>query len=115
MNLVAGICVCLLAAPVESRFEQLSPDPPDGKLMARSPGQDRAVVLIHGLHLHPFSRNNVTKPLFRDWQDPKSRLVQELVKQADVYGFAYAQDVAVEAVADGSRLSEHVRWLKQAG
>jgi pimeloyl-ACP methyl ester carboxylesterase len=115
MNLIAGLCVCLLAAPVESRFEQLSPDPPDGKLMARSAGQARAVVLIHGLHLHPFSRDNVTRPLFRDWQDRKSRLVLELVKQADVYGFAYAQDVAIEEVCDGSGLAEHVRWLKEAG
>ncbi len=103
------------AVRVESRFEQVSPEPPPGKLMARWPGQKRAIVLVNGLHVHPFSKENVVKPAFRDWQKRDSRLVRELAGAGDIYAFAYAQDVAVEEVALGSGLGESVRWLKEQG
>ncbi len=109
-------CVVLGAAPrVESRFEQVVPEPPPGKLMARSPGQKRAIVLLNGLHVHPFSKENVVKPALRDWQKRGSRLVNELAAEGDVYAFAYAQDVAVDEVASGSALRDDVRWLKEQG
>jgi pimeloyl-ACP methyl ester carboxylesterase len=57
----------------------------------------------------------VLRTTFRDWQDDKSRLARELARQADVYAFAYAQDVAIEEVANGSGLTEHVGWLKKQG
>ena len=106
-------CLFLLApaATVASRFERVLPRPAPGWL----PGQRRAVVLIHGLYLHPFSADNVARPLLRDWQTPRGRLARELAKDSDVYAFAYAQDVPVDAVASGSTLLEEVRRLRRLG
>jgi pimeloyl-ACP methyl ester carboxylesterase len=107
----------LLAQPpqVESKFEQVLPEPPLGKLFGRTDGQGRAIVLLHGLHLHPFSKENVTRPLMRDWQSANSRLVKELVLRGDVFAFAYAQNVAVDAIATGSSLSASIRMLRDMG
>jgi pimeloyl-ACP methyl ester carboxylesterase len=103
------------AVRVESKFEQVSPEPPPGKLMGRWPGQKRAIVLIHGLHVHPFSKDNVLKPLMRDWQKRDSKLVHELGGAGDIYAFAYAQDVQVDEVASGSSLGDDIRALRAQG
>jgi hypothetical protein len=103
------------AVRVESKFEQVTPEPPPGRIMARSPGQTRAIVLINGLHVHPFSKENVVRPQMRDWQQRDSKLVHELTGAGDIFAFAYAQDVQVDEVASGSTLEEDVRWLKQQG
>lgn len=100
---------------VESKFEQVLPEPPVGKLMARTDGQGRAIVLIHGLHLHPFSKENVTRPRLRDWQGAESKLVKELVRRGDVFAFAYAQNVGIGAVAPASGLGEAVGRLRELG
>src|SRR5438270_9620740 len=104
MGIMGALLSLLLigAVRVESKFEQVSPEPPPGKLMARWPGQNRAIVLIHGLHAHPFSKENVLKPQMRDWQKRDSKLVHELAVVGDIYAFAYAQDVQVDEVASGS-------------
>src|SRR5205085_4864919 len=94
------LCALLLAAGphVESKFEQVLPEPPLGKMMARTPNHYRAAVLIHGLFVHPFSQENVGKPLLRDWQRAESRMVKEVGARADVFSFAYAQNVGVDLV-----------------
>src|SRR5262245_53228778 len=111
----ALVVLLLAAGKVESKFEQVLPEPPLGKLMARSPDVQRAIVLVHGLHPHPFSSENVTRAQFRDWQSAEARLGRDLVKLGDVYAFAYSQDVAVEEVAVSSRLSDNVAQLRRMG
>ena len=115
---MTGCLVLLLSLPgprVESWLEPVLPQPLPGQSSTRTPKQWRAVVLIHGLHLHPFSKDNVAKPLLRDWQKPKSKMARELVKYADVYAFAYAQDVGIDEVVRGSRLLDDVRCLRRLG
>src|SRR5262245_18716451 len=111
----ALLMLVLAAGKVESKFEQVLPEPPLGKLMARSDGVRRAIILVHGLHPHPFSSENVVRPQFRDWQAAEAKLVRELVKLGDVYAFAYAQDVALEEVAGHSALAENVAELRKMG
>lgn len=116
--MLTGVLVLLLALPephVESWLEPVLPQPVPGQTFMRTPNQWRAVVLIHGLHLHPFSKENVAKPLLRDWQRPKSKMARELVKYADVYAFAYAQDIGVDEVVKRSRLLDDVRYLRRLG
>ena len=106
MNALLSLLILAQPYRVESRFEQVLPEPPLGKLMHRSPGQTRAIVLLHGLHLHPFSKANVAKPILRDWQDADSKLVKDLSRLGDVFAFAYAQEHPVENVvtADGATM-----------
>src|SRR5262249_43539858 len=73
------------------------------------------VVLLHGLKPHPFSKENVTKAIFHGWQLPDSVLVKQLVKEADVYAFAYAQNASVDEVAESPDLSDAVRRLRLRG
>jgi len=111
----ALLMLVLAAGKVDSKFEQVLPEPPLGRLMARSDGVERAIVLVHGLHPHPFSGENVTRPQFRDWQAAEAKLVRDLVKLGDVYAFAYAQDVPVEEVAAHSGLGDNVAELRRMG
>jgi pimeloyl-ACP methyl ester carboxylesterase len=99
--------------PVESKFEQVAPETVAGYLR-RSPGQTRAVVLIHGFHFH-LSVEGVSRAEFRPWQKPDAPLVRELARYADVFAFAYGQDAALPRVAERSQLAEHVARLKQEG
>jgi pimeloyl-ACP methyl ester carboxylesterase len=113
-----GVCLLLLGpapADVETRFVQVLPPPGVGRV---SPGhrlRPRAVVLIHGLYLHPFSKEHAGSPLLRDWQAARSRMVRELGKESDVYAFAYAQNVPLEDVERGDGLLKGVRLLRGLG
>lgn len=108
-------CLTIQATPVSSQFDQVTPEPPLGKLHARSEGQARAVVLIHGLYIHPFSNSNVHKPLMRDWQFAGSRLAKRLAKDSDVYAYAYGQNAPVDEIAKKSDLLKRVQFLKKLG
>ncbi len=83
--------------------------------MGRSPGQTRAIVLINGLHMHPLNKENVAKPIFRDWQGADSRMVKELLPHGDVFAFAYAQHVPIDMVASGSGLAGDIKTLREMG
>src|SRR3954453_19816632 len=96
-------------APISTLFVKVGPK---ALVPGRSPGQDRAVVLLHGLGLHPFSREKITKASLRSWQQASSPLVHALAKSADVYAFAYGQVVAVDKVADAAGLARSLRRLK---
>ena len=113
-----GLCLLLLwpvPAEVETRFVQILPQPGEGQVSPASPLRRRAVVLIHGLFLHPFSKEHAGSPLLRDWQGPRSRMVRELGKESDVYAFAYAQNVPLEDVVQGDGLLKGVRLLRGLG
>src|SRR5947209_18748578 len=61
-------------AKVEAIFQKVAPA---GPAVGRSPGRARAVVLIHGLGLHPLSTDRILKPALRPWQQGDSILVKE--------------------------------------
>src|SRR5438105_857551 len=86
------------AEPIETRFQQVAPRPREG--MERTPGRARAVLLLHGLGIHPINNAKVYEPLFHDWQQPGSVLVKALARDFDVFAFAYSQNSRVEAVAE---------------
>src|SRR5262249_52446122 len=115
LSIVPAVCaVVLLQAPrVECRFEQVAPVPANGK-PARSPGQTRAVVLIHGYLLH-LKASGVPHPRFRDWQVPGSLLVRRLAKEADVFSFSYGQDFSVDDIVKTGSLRTEVAGLRRLG
>src|SRR5439155_1564859 len=106
----------VLAAPplvVESRLIQVAPLPPrPGQRVAR---HERAIVLIHGLALHPISKEKAHRAELRPWQQPASALVKRLAKEGDVFAFAYAQTVAVEDVHRATDLAGQLRGLRRLG
>lgn len=97
---------------VRSLFVKAGPNP---NVPGRSPRQDRAVVLIHGLGLHFFHTDKAAVPRVRHWQQPDSPMVRRLAQNADVYAFAYGQNVAVERFCTVSLLPRHILGLKQEG
>jgi hypothetical protein len=107
----------LVVAPAvpDTRFVQVAPVYREGAASQRSAAQWRAVVLLPGLRLHPFSSRNVTKAEWHSWQKPDSPLVKALAPDADVFAFAYSQDVPLETVADGPGLRDGVRRLRALG
>ena len=103
------------AEPIETRFAQVAPVRAEATTLERSAGQARAVVLVHGLRAHPFSSTNVAKAEWHSWQKPGSALVKSLAQEADVYAFAYSQDVAVDDVAGCDGLAEGICRLSGLG
>src|SRR5436309_15341952 len=103
---LAALLALVVAVPsIETRFVQVAPVPGVASAGKRPADKARAVVLLHGLQLHPFSKENVTKASFHDWQLPDSLLVKQLAKDADVYAFAYAQNASVDEVAESPDLA----------
>jgi len=106
------VCSVLLAAPrVESRFEQVAPVRAEP---ARSEGQTRAVVLLHGYTMH-FRAESVPVPAYRDWQQASSGLVKRLGEEGDVFVFAYGQNAALDDVVAHGGLLEYVARLRKLG
>lgn len=107
--------LCLAAAPVETKFVQVVPAPRETARFERSPGQRRAVVLIHGLSVQPFVDGNAARAEFRSWQRADGHLARALAPDADVYAFAYGQDLPVQEVAGLEGFTANVRRLKELG
>jgi pimeloyl-ACP methyl ester carboxylesterase len=107
----------LLATPgaVDTQFVQVHPEPIDGLGWRRSVGQWRAVVLLHGLQPHPFDDSKVAQSALRDWQKPGSTLVTALTHHADVFAFAYGQNVALEEIAAEPALRIGIARLRKLG
>jgi pimeloyl-ACP methyl ester carboxylesterase len=83
--------------------------------MRPSVAQPRAVVLIHGLRLHPFSGRGAARAEWHNWQKPDSLLVRTLGIESDVFAFAYSQDVALETIAEARALHEGIWRLHEMG
>jgi pimeloyl-ACP methyl ester carboxylesterase len=115
MSAVAFLAMVLALVPVQTKFAQLAPVSREVAPFQRSEGKTRAVILIHGFKLHPFSDENVCKPEWHIWQRPGGELHKVLSRDADVYGFAYGQNASVEQIAHGMALAFHVRQLKEIG
>jgi hypothetical protein len=104
-----------LGVDVQAQWAQVAPIHRVAEDIERTPAQKRAVVLIPGLRPHPFSSRNVTRASMERWQKPGSVLVKELGRDADVYAFAYGQNVSLEQIARSRSLHQHIRRLRQMG
>jgi pimeloyl-ACP methyl ester carboxylesterase len=109
-------CAALVvgAGAVDTQFLQVAPGPP-GPSFLRTPGQARAVVLLHGLRPHPFNEANVHQALLDGWQKPGSKLVRALARDADVYAYAYSQNAPLDRIAELPALAQGVWQLSALG
>jgi pimeloyl-ACP methyl ester carboxylesterase len=116
-QLLPSVCLLLAlgAEPVETRFVQVAPPVPEGAAFRRSPTQSRAVILIRGLQLHPFSDSQVRRATFPSWEQPDSPLVRRLAPDADVFSFTYGQAVPVDAIAELPDFRAHVEGVRRMG
>jgi pimeloyl-ACP methyl ester carboxylesterase len=113
---LTGLCFFAFSAqPVQTKFVQVAPLVKLPGEPVRSPGQERAVVLIHGLWIHPFSKENVERATLRSWQRPDSLLVKRLAADSDVFAFAYGQNDALDEIGDLPDLDASVRRLHRMG
>jgi pimeloyl-ACP methyl ester carboxylesterase len=106
----------LFASPetIETQFVPVAPVLSQRHWWNASPNR-RAVVLIHGLFVHPFSKTNVGRAQLHAWQRPDSLLVKRLAQEADVFAFAYAQTASADDIADCPQLAQAIRQLRQDG
>jgi pimeloyl-ACP methyl ester carboxylesterase len=100
---------------VDTKLVQLHPGPHEAAPFERTAGSSRAVVLIHGLQLHAVRGAQVRRASLQSWQRPDGELVRVLGRDSDVFGFAYAQNVSVDAVARSLGLRRAVEQLHDLG
>ncbi len=106
----------LAVPPVETRFVQVAPRTYETAQLQRFPNQFRAVVLIHGLRIDPPLTDSLArKATLHGWQQPASKLVRAVGRYADVYAFAYGQNLAVDQVASLPALADGIRRLGDLG
>lgn len=103
------------APVVETQFVQVAPAVMGAAAPSRSPGQLRAVVLIHGMYINPLKKDGATRAVIRTWQQPGSLLVSRLARDADVFAFAYSQTVPADELAEWPDLTVAVGKLRRAG
>jgi pimeloyl-ACP methyl ester carboxylesterase len=111
------LCTLALASPasVDTRFVQVAPAAHEVAAFTRTLGRTRAVVLIHGLRLHPISKLGIVRAALSDWQKEGSAMVRQLSRDGDVFAFAYAQTAPADEVAETPDLSDSVRRLRLLG
>ena len=107
--------LCVAAAPREASFVQVAPAHRELRESVRSAGRERAVVLIHGLKLHPFNTGKIAHAVLHEWQLPESLLVKRLARESDVYSFAYGYNGTADDVSSLPLLGESVRRLRLMG
>src|SRR5262249_54040140 len=111
--------VAVIAAPtatLPTQIWQVAPETAGWAWGQPNPGRkDRAVLLIHGLTIHPLRPSRVTRAELHDWQQPKSEVVKALSRDFDVFAFGYAQTVPLDAVAHAPGLRDAVGRLRAAG
>ena len=112
-----AIALAMPCAELRTELRQVAPDSTAKAwfLPATPREKTRAVVLIHGLFVHPLRPSKATKPWLRDWQEPGSKLVKLLAREFDVFAFAYAQTVPADEVARNAGLRDAVAKLRKAG
>jgi pimeloyl-ACP methyl ester carboxylesterase len=115
MAFLMGLLTTLPAAAddkVETLFVKVGPTP---LTAGRSANRDKAVILIHGLGLHPFSSGKALRAKLRPWQQGDSPVVKKLSEQADVYALAYGQNAAIDKIADDPSLVRYLGRVKKEG
>jgi pimeloyl-ACP methyl ester carboxylesterase len=110
------LCVCLYPSPaeVQTRFVQVHPAQRPQTELNRSPGQGRAVVLIHGLSM-TLDDATAARAGLQLWQRPGSPVIQALAGKADIFAFAYGQNASVDRIAELPALREDILRLKKMG
>jgi pimeloyl-ACP methyl ester carboxylesterase len=109
------LCWVFASTPaIETQFVQVAPAAVSSNWWD-APTKTRAVVLIHGLFVHPISKENVSRAHLHTWQKPDSLLVKRLSQDADVFAFSYAQTVTADDIAECPELEKHVQQLRQKG
>ena len=109
------LCVLLGAAPaIETQFVQVAPAPEERRGES-TPGQTRAVVLIHGLYVHPFSKTNVMRAHLHGWQKPDCLLVKRLAPEPTCSPSPTLRPITADEIAECPDLEKHVRQLRQEG
>ncbi len=108
------LCSFALAGPPAVQSVCLQVAPFNNEKWTRTPKRAQAVVLIHGFHYHLFDKN-VPKAEFRPWQKADSELVKALSKNADVFSFAYGQNVALDTIVTDSKLAPSIVQLRKLG
>ncbi len=104
------------AADLPTELWQVAPDARGKPILLNNPApKERAVLLIHGLKIHPLRPAHATRPEIHEWQQPTSEIVRTLAKDFDVFAFGYAQTVPLDAVAHSPGLREAVGVIKKAG
>lgn len=113
--LALTLTLALAGEPIalETICQQVAPPNKDAAWM-RSQNRDQAVLLIRGYQVH-LRDASVPKAELRPWQKPDSPMVKELAKNADVFVFAYGQNVSLDAVVKASTLSSNVARLRKLG
>ena len=114
---LAASCAAPCSAEVVTELWQVAPDTSGKPWVApEAPGgKTRAVVLIHGLFIHPVRQGKASEPWRRDWQEPKSDLVKALAPHFDVFAFAYSQNAALEEIAKSLGMRDAIARLRKAG
>jgi pimeloyl-ACP methyl ester carboxylesterase len=106
------------AAGLPTGFWQVAPPQKvrfDGEPVPIRVTRPRAVVLVHGLLLHPIRPSAAGRPILHDWMVAKSDLVLALSGDFDVFSFGYAQTLPVDRVPLSAGLRGGVEKLRQAG
>src|SRR5205823_9345931 len=87
VSCTTAVSIFLLLAPesIDMRFVQVAPAPREATALLRSPGQERAVVLIHGMLPHPINNAHVALPDITGWETTGSTLVTALAPIADIF------------------------------
>ena len=92
---------------------QVAPDNPTPPWIVTR--KERAVMLVHGLRIHPLRPNLAAHALKYEWQEPKSELVKALGRESDVFAFGYAQTVPLDEVPHCAGFRQAVADLRAAG
>jgi pimeloyl-ACP methyl ester carboxylesterase len=112
--LLAAVVAQPVRGEVTSILVQVAPAPAEGRGIVRSPGQTQAVILIHGLTIHPMEERLIRAQL-HNWQKPDSQLVRRLSSASDVFSFAYGQGVTLTEIVERSELRNGIRYLRDLG
>src|SRR5262245_43551463 len=107
------LLLCVGGAPqIDAQMFQVGPPHPE-ETYWRTPGQTRAVILIHGLRIHPISEARAAKPELSHWEKPDATIVKALSKHADVFAFCYGQNAPLDDIAKLPVLADSVRRLQK--
>lgn len=98
-----------------SRWQPSLPRNADVANQPISVTKKRAVLLVHGLYLQIIRPERAGRPETQDWQRARAPLIRELSPDFDVFTFAYAQTLPVDAVSLSLGLRAEVARLKKAG
>jgi hypothetical protein len=100
--------------PLSAAFVQVAPVPKRPAEFERATEQKRAVVLVHGFRPE-YDRFLTARAVVQDWQESDSFMVKLLARDADVYAFAYGQNVPVQQISEAPELATGVARLKGMG